>query len=127
MKVIFSIKPKYVTKILDGTKRYEYRRRIFSRDDVDTIVIYSTSPVSAIVGEVAVKSIIGDSPKSLWRETHQYGGIVESDFFEYFSGTSFAYAIELGEVKHFKRPVSFEEYGIHIKRPPQSFAYVDGR
>lgn len=43
MKAMLSIKPEYVDRILKGEKTYEFRRRIFRRHDVDTIVIYSSS------------------------------------------------------------------------------------
>ena len=39
MKAILSIRPEYVDRILSGEKKYEFRKRIFKREDVDTIVI----------------------------------------------------------------------------------------
>lgn len=45
MKVLLSINPEYVEKIFSGIKKYEYRRSIFKNEAVDTIVIYSTSPI----------------------------------------------------------------------------------
>lgn len=43
MKVLISIKPKFVEQIFAGTKTFELRKKLFKRT-VDTIVIYSSSP-----------------------------------------------------------------------------------
>ena len=54
MKVLMSIKPLYAEQILQGKKKYEYRRRIFKRSDVSSLVIYESAPVSLVVGEVKI-------------------------------------------------------------------------
>ena len=59
MKVLLSINPPYVDKIFNGEKKFEYRRAIFKDNSVDTIVIYSTSPIKKVVGEFKVKAEIG--------------------------------------------------------------------
>lgn len=46
-----------------GEKKYEFRKRIFKREDVDTIVIYSTSPCCRVVAEASIAEIIQDSPE----------------------------------------------------------------
>lgn len=43
MKVLMSIKPKFVEKIFAGSKTFELRKKLFKRT-VDTIVIYSSFP-----------------------------------------------------------------------------------
>ena len=42
-KILISIKPEYVKRILSGEKMYEYRKRVPA--DVKTVVIYATAPV----------------------------------------------------------------------------------
>lgn len=42
---LLSIKPEYVDKIFSGKKGYEHRKAIF-KQDIKTIVVYSTQPVS---------------------------------------------------------------------------------
>jgi len=44
MNVLLSIKPKYVEKIVNGEKQYEFRKRIFRNKNVRKAFIYSTSP-----------------------------------------------------------------------------------
>ena len=51
MYVLMSIKPKYVEKILSGEKKYEYRKTLLKKD-VESILVYSTSPVKKVVCEI---------------------------------------------------------------------------
>ena len=125
MKAMLSIKPEYVAKILSGEKRYEFRRRIFSRKDVDAIVIYSTSPESSVVAEVGVTGIISGTPQEVWEQTGRSSGITQSKFMSYFAGVEEAHAIELGAVDVFEPPLPLSVYSSVIKRPPQSFVYLD--
>jgi len=49
MNVLLSVKPKYTEKILEGEKKYEFRRAIFKKQNIEKVYIYSSSPVSKIV------------------------------------------------------------------------------
>lgn len=80
MKVLMSIKPLYAEQILQGKKKYEYRRRIFKRSDVSSLVIYESAPVSLVVGEVKICGIVFDSIDELWAKTNQHGGITFEAF-----------------------------------------------
>ena len=125
MKVMLSIRPEFVARILSGEKTYEYRRRIFRRTDVDRLVIYSTSPQSAVVGEATIDYVLEASPKVLWDQTHASGGIEKGAFMKYFYDTDTGYAIKLKNVVQLETPQALSEYAPSIKRPPQSFAYLD--
>ena len=57
MKLLLSINPEHVENILRGAKKFEFRK-VESRRPVDCIVIYSTAPVSMIVGEVEVTGTV---------------------------------------------------------------------
>lgn len=74
MKAMLSIKPEYVRRILAGEKTYEFRKRIFSRRDVDTIIIYTTRPVCQVLAEARITGILQDTPQGLWNRTHRGGG-----------------------------------------------------
>ena len=41
MNVILSIKPQFCKLIFDGVKRYEYRKRVFKRNDIDKVYVYA--------------------------------------------------------------------------------------
>ena len=49
MNVLLSVKPKYAEKIVEGKKKYEFRRAIFQKQNIEKVYIYSSSPVSKIV------------------------------------------------------------------------------
>ena len=67
-KILLSIKPEYVKSIFEGKKKFEYRK-IITKNKPTKIIIYSTYPVSAIVGEADVEEILIDSPDNLWKKT----------------------------------------------------------
>ena len=49
--ILLSIKPEYVDRILAGTKKYEYRKRL-ARSNSSVLLVYSTSPVMKVVAKV---------------------------------------------------------------------------
>lgn len=125
MKVMLAIHPEYVARILSGEKTYEYRRRTFKNPDIDTILIYCTSPLSAVVGEATVECVLKSTPEDLWKRTREHGGIDQQSFMNYFKGSDTAYAIKLGKVSTYDVPRPIEDYAPAVKRAPQSFVYVD--
>ncbi len=123
-KVLMSINPQYVKNILEGTKRFEFRKTR-CKESVDTIIIYSTAPVMQVVAEVEVKAIIEDSPKRVWKMTKEAAGIDKSFFDEYYSGRNTAVAYALGEIRQYLQPRQLSDFG--IKTAPQSYVYVRNR
>lgn len=63
--ILISIKPVYAEAILNGVKTVEYRRCHFS-SVIRKMLIYETSPLQKIVGEVFVREIIYESPDYIW-------------------------------------------------------------
>lgn len=123
MKILLSIKPEYAESILNGTKRYEFRRRVHADDRVRTVVIYATLPVGKVVGEFTIEEVHAAPPKNLWSRTKAASGITKSFFSEYFAGREVAYAIEVKKVKRYSRPKSLHEV-LPSGVAPQSYAYL---
>ena len=121
-KALVSIKPEFVTSILSGEKKYEYRKIRF-RQDVDSILIYSTSPVMKVVAEVKITGIIEGSPEEVWKKTENGSGIDKSFYDVYYNDKDYAIALCLGRVKIFKKAKPLSSY--NIKTPPQSFSYIN--
>jgi len=121
MKIILSIKPKYVKEIFDGSKLYEYRKSIF-KQDVDTVIIYASSPISMIVGEFSIDEVLSGSPEYLWGMTSYYSGIDKTFFDDYFFNRETAYAIKITGVKKYSSPRALSSICPN-SRPPQSFMY----
>ena len=120
-KMLLSINPEHVENIMNGNKRYEFRK-IRCRSDVDKIVIYCTSPVKRVVGEAEVLEIIVDTPDEVWERTSQFAGITKGFFDKYYEDKEKAVAYKLGNVKKYKEPLKLTDFG--IKFAPQSFVYM---
>ena len=78
--VILSIKPIYAQAIIAGTKKVEFRKKIFKRE-VEKIFIYSSMPKKKMIGYFTILDVIEDTPINLWNEFKEVGGITEKDFF----------------------------------------------
>jgi type I restriction enzyme S subunit len=123
MNVLLSVKPKYAEEILSGRKKYEFRRSVFKKQNIERVYIYSSSPVSKIVAAFEIEQILKDSPEKIWNLCHKYAGISKKDFFAYFKNSDMAYAIEIGNVDSFPNPID-PRHIIEDFKPPQSFYYV---
>ena len=120
--ILLSIKPEYVDRILAGTKKYEYRKRL-ARSDSSVLLVYSTSPIMKVVAKVEILGTICAAPSTLWEQTKSNAGIRRKKYREYFHGCKTAYAYELGKVEIFDPPRDLLDYNITLA--PQSFSYVD--
>ncbi|MBE0524508.1 MAG: ASCH domain-containing protein [Methanosarcinales archaeon] len=122
MNVLLSVKPKYAEEIVSGRKKYEFRKSIFKREDIEKIYIYSSSPVKKIIAIVEIDCILLDSPQLLWKQCHGDAGISEREFFNYFKNSDIGYAIKISNVQELTPPI--DPYIDEDFRPPQSFYYL---
>jgi len=122
MKVLLSIRPEFVSKIFDGSKRYEYRRSIFKNQEVSIVIVYASDPIKRIIGEFEIEDILHDEPRVLWVKTKNYAGMSEKRFFEYFTNKSKGYAIKVKTTTMYDDPLPLNSF--KVSSPPQSFMYV---
>ena len=120
-KILMSIHPEHVEKILSGIKKYEYRK-VKCKKTIDTIVIYATYPIMKVMGEVEVWHVIEDSPVILWDRTKNGAGIDYSFFSNYYKGRNKAVAYQLGKALKYKHPKELLELGVKVA--PQSYVYL---
>jgi len=120
MKVLLSIKPEFVEKIINGEKKFEYRRRIFKKN-VESVIIYATSPWKRIIGEFFIEEILVEEPNTLWIKTFLFSGVEKDFFMNYFKDANIGYAIKIGNLILYERPLNLENF---VKYPPQSYAYI---
>lgn len=123
MKVLLSIKPQFVEEIFNGSKKFEYRKSIFKRSNIKSIVVYSTMPVGKIIGEFVIEEILEEHPKSLWVKTKKYSGISEEFYNNYFMGRDKGYAIKIKSLHKYNEPRCPHEMYDDFTAP-QSFKYV---
>jgi predicted transcriptional regulator len=117
VRVLLSIKPEYATKIFDGEKQVEYRRRPIR--NADKVIVYVTKPVGKVLGEFEVDDILCAAPEDLWERTSHRGGISKQAYFEYFKDTHQAFALEIKNVKRYEQERELKDYG--LKMAPQFF------
>jgi len=120
-KILISINPEHVKNIVNGTKKFEYRK-IAAKQDVSSIIIYETTPIKRVVAEAEIIEVLMNTPEELWKQTSEESGISKEFFDSYFDGREVAYAYKLGEIKVYKQPKYLSDYG--VKAAPQSFVYV---
>lgn len=123
MKLLLSIRPEFVEKILSGEKCYEFRRVLFQDKSVDSAFIYATLPVGKIVGEFKIDRVISGSMDRVWRETCGHAGVTRAAFRDYFAGKTVAHALVISNVRKFPQPLALSSI-IPSGLAPQSFCYV---
>ena len=119
--ILLSIKPEYVDKILAGTKKYEYRKRLAQTESC-IMLVYSTAPVMKVVAKVEICNTLSAAPSILWEQTKNEAGISRRKYREYFKGCKIAHAYKLGKVEVFDVPKELSEFNITVA--PQSYMYV---
>lgn len=119
--ILLSIKPEYAHKILEGTKKFEFRRKIPAKV-IDKIIIYSTAPECKVIGEASINGIIKKAPTPLWEETKNFAGISRTAYRKYFHGCQVAYAFCIKEVTVYQQVKELSDFGISYS--PQSFIYI---
>lgn len=124
MRVLLSIKPKYAQEILAGSKRFEFRKRVFKKEYVQSVIIYATKPVGKIVGEFKVANILAAAPEELWQQTYQYAGLSKQAFDAYFADAKEAYAIAIKSPQQYDPCLNLSDLRKGATRPPQSFQYI---
>lgn len=122
MKVLMSIKPKFVERIFAGTKTFELRKKLFKKT-VDTIIIYSSFPEKKVVGEIIIDRIISSTPNHLWESHKNNLGISEKEYFKYYKNSKVAYAIKIKKVIKYKKELELKDFG--IEKAPQSYQYIN--
>jgi predicted transcriptional regulator len=122
MKVLLSIKPKYAELILEGEKKYEFRRSIFKNPSVKKVVIYASSPISKVVGEFEIEDILSLNLAELWKHTMEHSGVDKEFYDSYFLGKDIGHAIKVKSVKRYSKHKELKDFDINYA--PQSFAYI---
>ena len=119
--IILPIKPQYVNRILDGSKKFEFRKRK-CKQEIKKIYIYETAPTKKVVAEVVVDYVLEGTPEEICSKCEKYSGINKKDYDNYFNNCKEAIAYKIGDVKRYEIPKLLSEYGVNYV--PQSFVYI---
>lgn len=125
--VLLSIRPTYASKILSGAKTVELRRKFPQFSVIGaTALIYSSSPVQAIVGFARIKDVLRLPVDQIWGNHGEAACIERRDFDAYFDGLDCGYAILLEDVQILEPQWSLQDLKDTLGfTPPQSFRYID--
>ena len=126
-KILISIMPEFVKKIFAGIKKIELRKRkpkfLYPRDRA---LVYASSPLQAIVGEMEISDIVEGTPKEIWERYSEVSGVSKKFFDSYYQGHSAAAGLLIG--KTFEYPTKIFLGEIKQARPgfspPQNYLYL---
>lgn len=119
----FSIKPEYAQRLVEGVKRFEFRKTSIN-SELTHMIIYATKPVGRIIGVAFILGIDKGSPYSIWEKTKYEAGISRKEFRNYFKGKKFAFMAKVEDVM----PLDMAVCPFDVEPNfviPQSFSYVD--
>jgi predicted transcriptional regulator len=124
--ILLSLHPRFAKAIAEGSKTVELRRRFPTTAETGWLILYVTSPISAVVGMIRISRVTEAAPSTLWRHYGSAAVITKKDFDLYFEGCDRGFAIELGELRSFE-PLSQKEMARLVPgfTPPQSFRYIE--
>jgi len=125
-RLIISIKPKYMSEILEGRKTVELRKASTQILAGSRMVLYSTSPTQAIVGEATVEFRDKLELEDLWRIHGDSARISHGEFMAYYEGCVEGVALGLSDVMMYEYPLALSALRKRDVdfRPPQSYMRV---
>ena len=123
--MLLSIKPEFVSKILDGSKRWEFRRVLWNDISGKFVYVYASAPVKRVVARFQVSTVYaGYSQEDLWRITCDRAGITQKQFYEYFGDLEKCSAVNITQLEVLREP--FDPKTVDPKFvAPLSFRYMD--
>ena len=123
--ILLSIHTKYVEKILDGSKKYEFRGWRLS-NKIKYVYIYSSGLEKKVVAKFEVSQIHENSPKNIWNQFKYDSGVEEEEYKKYVNSFNYAkiYAIEIKNLEIFQPSLSLSEIDENL-HPPQKFKYLN--
>lgn len=123
--ILVSIKPEFVDKIFNHTKKIELRKVSPNANPGDLMIIYSTYPEMAIVGICRIERVIRDTPVEIWKKHSDYLGIDKARFFDYYSNSTYAVGIVIDNARRLRSKIPLQSIKNRFPSfsPPQTFKY----
>jgi predicted transcriptional regulator len=124
-----SIVSKQARKILQGTKKYEFRKNIprIEAHEPLRVIMYSSQEDKAIIGGFAVGQVLRE-PLDRLMELTGYASDPEAIawFTRYYAGRSVCNALEVVHPQQLESPIGLDELRTIVPgfRPPQNFIYL---
>jgi predicted transcriptional regulator len=107
--LVLAIHPRHADAILQGTKEYELRTRFPVVPPGTTVYMYSTAPISAVVGGFVIAEVVQGCPVEIWHRLGASVGLSSEEFNLYLQGRTEAKAIRIEAPFRLGRQVSRQE------------------
>lgn len=123
---VLSIKPEYATRIVDGVKTVELRRRFpYGTVTGARLYVYASAPIQALIGYATIATVERLAIDDIWSRYRAVAHIAREDFEAYFHGLGTGYVIRLDSPVRLANPVGLPILKVELDfTPPQSFAYA---
>jgi predicted transcriptional regulator len=117
---LLSFRQPFAAALLDGRKRYEFRRGPAGFVPGDLLLVYETAPVSRVVGVARVGRVHhGSGPDLAGIEVHpDLSGLTAA----YLGDAPDAVALQVDAVRRLTEPVPLAALG--LDRPPRSYRWL---
>jgi predicted transcriptional regulator len=124
---LLSVRPRFATGLLDGSKTVEVRRRQAHIADGAICLVYASAPVSALVGAIRIDTTDTDELDSLWSRWGDRTALERAEYDAYLAGSARPCAIIVSAAVAFPQPVSLPELRRrrHSFVTPQSYRFLD--
>ena len=122
MSIIISVNPPHSGLLVDGIKEIEWRKRFLPRGKA---FIYETKKhggIGAVIGEVEIGGGFCVFPDFVGDELIR-AGRVDREFLKKDAGGESVWANNVDVAIRYKEPRPLSDFG--LKRPPQSWCYVE--
>ena len=128
MILLMSTEKKYFELMLEGKKKYEFRRKFVNTPC--SAFIYIPSPISEIQGFIEFGKPIIDSPEKINQIalSQDIDTGEDSDILDYMEGINRGYAIPINNIEKLKKPVTLAFLRKHYSfTAPQGYMILDKR
>ncbi|MEJ7623784.1 MAG: ASCH domain-containing protein [Pyrinomonadaceae bacterium] len=124
--ILLSIQPIYAEKIFKGLKTVELRKSFPKMSEGQSVIIYVSTPVKAIVGGFNVSKIVTAPPDEIWKIAGDQACVSRDFFDEYYADANTGHAIFIGDVWKYESSLTLDSLRIiiHNFTPPQNFRYL---
>jgi predicted transcriptional regulator len=88
--LVLSVRPRFARAILSGSKTAELRRQRVSAPPGTAVILYSSSPMMAVVGTARIGAVDALAPRQAWRRYRKGLGLTKAEFDAYLEGNTMA-------------------------------------
>lgn len=123
--LFLSMQPRFTAALIEGDKTVELRRTRMHAPPGSQVLLYSSSPVRAVVATAVLERIDTHPVDDLWVRAGPDAAVTKDEFDTYFAGTSDGFGLHLRAITALQRPVPLHELRECLGvEPPQSFRYL---